>query len=66
MTVAKRIRLLKFGLIAINIGEIVMALLDILTGTSIPHVVLIYGTQWAFLNLLILFSLRRLKSEVQS
>ncbi|MEO6924527.1 MAG: hypothetical protein ABI142_11935 [Bryocella sp.] len=65
MTVSKRIRLLKIGLIFFNLGEIFLALMDLLTNVSIGHVLLIYGTQIVLFDALIISTLRRLKRESQ-
>jgi hypothetical protein len=63
MTIKNRIRFLKFALIAFNVAAILMILLGLLSGASVTHVLLIYGTQMIMFNALIIFALRRLKRE---
>jgi hypothetical protein len=65
MTVSKRIRLLRVALVAFNLGEILIACMDLLTDVPPIHVALIYGTQLVFFNLFTISSLRRLKRENQ-
>jgi hypothetical protein len=63
MTIAKRIRLLKIGLVLVTVGEIISGLLALLTGSSLTHVLLIYGIQLVFFSLFIISVLRMTKDE---
>ena len=61
MTVEKRIRLPTVAFIVITVAEILMALLDLLTGSTVAHVALVYGSQLLLLDGFILYSRSRLK-----
>jgi len=65
MTLEKRIRLLTFAMIAITLGEFVLALIALLQGSSIAHVVLVYGSQLVLFDWTIISSRKRLKRELQ-
>jgi hypothetical protein len=66
MSIEKRIRLLTFLAVAFSFVEVCLAVLNLLTGYTLTHVALVYGSQLVIFDWIILSARNRFKRELKS